>query len=169
MGDATLLGDSGRAVLRFERHLSAPVDAVWRAVTDPEEMRAWFPTRITISEWRVGATMTHHFDGHDIEDLPGTVLEWDPPQGVSFTWGADTITFALNEAPGGGTILVLTEELDAGHAARNAAGWDTCLDRLERGEPTAAWRDRFDAYVASFAPDLGPQEGVPEGVSDPDA
>ena len=33
-----------------------------------------------------------------------------------------------------GTTFVLTEELGASHAARNAAGWDTCLDRLQGGE-----------------------------------
>ena len=32
-----------------------------------------------------------------------------------------------------------------------------------------AWKERFDGYVVTFEPVLGPQEGVPEGVSDPDA
>jgi uncharacterized protein YndB with AHSA1/START domain len=169
MGEATLLGDDGRALLRFERHLPGPVDVVWRAVTDPEEMRTWFPTRVTIDEWKVGATLTHHFDEHDIEDLPGTVLQWDPPHRVSFTWGADTITFTLSEAPGGGTTFVLTEQLSPHHAARNAAGWDACLDRLEGAGATTTWRDRFDGYVASFESVLGPQEGIPDGVRDPDA
>jgi len=169
MGEVTVLDGGGRVVLRFERHLPGSVADVWRAVTDPEELRAWFPTRVAIDEWKVGATITHHFDVHDIEDLPGTVLAWDPPHRVAFTWGTDTITFALSEAAGGGTTFVLTEELRSDHAARNAAGWDACLDRLERGDVTHTWQERFDGYVASFEPLLGPQEGVPEGVEDPDA
>ncbi len=169
MEEATLLTTGNRPVLRFERHLPGPVEAVWRAVTDPEEMRAWFPTRIEIDEWKVGASLTHHFDGHDIDPLPGTVLEWGPPRMVRFTWGEDTIGFALTEAPDGGTTFVLTEELPAHHAARNAAGWDTCLDRLVSGTVDEDWQQRFDRYVTSFEPVLGPQEGPPEGIRDLEA
>ncbi len=44
-----------------ERHLPQPMETVWRAVTDVGEMRSWFPTRIEIDEWRVGASLVHHF------------------------------------------------------------------------------------------------------------
>jgi uncharacterized protein YndB with AHSA1/START domain len=168
MSDATLLRAGERPILRFERHLSQPVDVVWTAVTDPEEMRAWFPTRIEIDEWKRGATLVHHFDEHDIDPLPGTVLEWDPPRRVSFTWGTDTIGFDLTAADDGGTVFVLTEELGASIAARNAAGWDTCLDRLEHGVEREGWKSRFDRYVTLFEPMLGHQDGPPEGFVDPD-
>jgi uncharacterized protein YndB with AHSA1/START domain len=164
MNEATLLTAGNRPVLRFERHLPRPIEAVWRAVTDTDEMRAWFPTRIEIDEWKVGASLTHHFDGHDLEPLEGTVLAWDPPARVRFTWGADTIAFELTEAADGTTIFVLTEELSANHAARNAAGWDSCLDRLELGAESETWKLRFDRYVASFEPVLGHQDGPPEGA-----
>jgi uncharacterized protein YndB with AHSA1/START domain len=162
VSEAILLTSGARPVLRFERHLPKPVEAVWQAVTDPGEMRSWFPTRIEIDEWKVGAALTHHFDEHDIESLPGTVLEWDPPRRVSFTWAADIIGLTLTRAPDGGSILVLTEELSANHAARNAAGWDACLDRLQLGGETESWRPRFERYVATFQPILGPQDGPPE-------
>jgi uncharacterized protein YndB with AHSA1/START domain len=170
MADATLSTTGERPVLRFERHLPGSVGTVWRAVTDPDQMRAWFPTRIEIEEWKVGASLTHHFDDDDIDDLPGTVLEWDPPRRVRFTWGEDTIGFTLSEAPDGGTTFVLTEELSANHAARNAAGWDACLDRLEHGDGAAGgtWQQRFDRYAGAFGPVLGPQDGPPEGVRDVD-
>jgi uncharacterized protein YndB with AHSA1/START domain len=167
MTEATLLRSGHRPILRFERHLAKPIDVVWSAVTDPAEMRAWFPTRVEIAEWRVGATLTHHFDEHDMEPLPGTVLEWDPPHRVSFTWGTDTIGFSLTSTPDGGTTFVLTEELGASIAARNAAGWDTCLDRLQYGVEREAWKLRFDRYVAQFEPTLGRQEGPPDGFEEP--
>jgi hypothetical protein len=60
--------------------------------------------------------------------------------------------------------LVLVDELPAGSAARNAAGWEVCLDRLAGLEPAAdAWQPRFEAYSAAFTPALGPQEGPPPG------
>ncbi|HEV2369457.1 MAG TPA: SRPBCC family protein [Acidimicrobiales bacterium] len=168
MSDATLLRTGARPVLRFERRLPKPVETVWRAVTDPDEMRSWFPTRIEIGEWQVGAALTHHFDDHDIDPLPGTVVEWDPPRRVGFTWGEDTISFELSPAPDGGTTFVLTEELSANHAARNAAGWDTCLDRLQLGVEGEPWQPRFARYVAEFEPVLGPQDGPPEGYREPE-
>ena len=170
MNEATLLGTRTRPVLRFERHLARPIDTVWSAVTDPDEMRAWFPTRIEIAEWKEGASLTHHFDEHDIDPLPGIVLAWDPPRRVSFTWGADTIGFELTPAADGGTIFVLTEELGANAAARNAAGWEVCLDRLEHGDAVEreGWQPRFDRYVAAFEPELGHQDGPPEGYVDPE-
>lgn len=171
MTEATLLRAGERPVLRFERHLARPVADVWRAVTDLAEMRAWFPTRIDIEggQWKAGARLTHHFDGHDIGPLPGTVLDWDPPHRVRFTWGSDTIGFELAAAPGGGTIFVLTEELSASAAARNAAGWQACLDNLEHGHEREGWTSRFDRYTAAFEPLLGRQDGPPEGTADPDA
>jgi uncharacterized protein YndB with AHSA1/START domain len=163
MSEPTLLRVGDRPVLRFERSLSQPVETVWRAVTDPSEMGSWFPTRIEIDEWKVGAQLTHHFDQHDIDPLPGTVLEWDPPRRVRFTWGADTICFELTPSSGGGTTFVLTEELGADAVARNAAGWGTCLDRLEHGVETEPWLARFERYVAAFEPLLGHQVGPPDG------
>jgi uncharacterized protein YndB with AHSA1/START domain len=168
MSEATLIRTGARPVLRFERRLSQPVDAVWRAVTDPPEMRSWFPTRIVIDEWKTGAELTHHFDEHAIDPLPGTVLDWDPPHRVSFTWGTDTISFELTPAPDGGTIFVLTEELSANIAARNAAGWESCLDRLQLGAESGPWQPRFEHYVASFEPILGHQDGPPAGYQPPD-
>ena len=167
MSEATLLQAGARPVLRFERHLDKSIETVWRAVTDPTEMSSWFPTRIEIDEWKVGASLTHHFDQHDIGPLPGTVLEWDPPRRIRFTWGADTIGFELSAAPDGGTIFVLTEELSANAAARNAAGWEACLDRLQRRNESESWRARFEGYVAAFEPILGHQDGPPEGYRDP--
>ena len=168
MKEATLLRAGKRPVLRFERHLPKPVQVVWRAVTDPAEMRRWFPTRIVIEEWKVGAELTHFFDEHDIDPLPGKVLEWDPPRRLTITWGTDTIGFELSATPDGGTIFVLTEELSANIAARNAAGWDVCLDRLESGVEGESWKPRFDRYVATFEPVLGHQDGPPDGYRDPE-
>jgi uncharacterized protein YndB with AHSA1/START domain len=164
MNDATLLRDGDRPILRFERHLPQSRDDVWRTVTDPHEMTAWFPTRIEIDEWKVGASLTHHFDDHDIDPLPGRVIEWEPPHRVRFTWAEDTISFELSPDPNGGTIFVLTEELGKERAARNAAGWDSCLDRLEFAREAETWTSRFDRYSAAFEPVLGPQEGPPESV-----
>jgi uncharacterized protein YndB with AHSA1/START domain len=93
--------------------------------------------------------------------LTGEVLEAEAPHRLAFTWGEETLRFELHP-DGDGTRLVLTDELPAAHAARNAAGWETCLDRLAGRSPDPdAWQPRFARYAAEFAPALGPQEGPP--------
>ena len=57
---------------------------------------------------------------------------------------------------------MLIDQPQASWAARNAAGWADCLDRLAgRSTEPDAWRRRFAAYSAAFAPVIGPQEGPP--------
>ena len=163
MREATLISTGEKPVLRFERFLPRPLEEVWRAVTDPAELRAWFPTRIEIDRWETGATLTHHFDGQPFGPLPGRVIECSPPHRLVFTWGDDTIGFDLS-ATEGGTTFVLTEELAATAAARNAAGWEVCLERLVEGVVGEDWTPRFERYSAAFEPVLGAQEGPPTGV-----
>ncbi len=167
MTDATLDTSGPRPAVRFERQLPQPPDAVWRALTAPEELRVWFPCDVVAKEWKVGAPLTFLFRAHDVPALTGTVLEVDEPRLLTYTWGDEVLRFELAPHASGGTVLVLTDELPAGHAARNAAGWETCLARLAGQQPSDdGWRPRFDRYVTAFESTLGPQEGPPPGVDD---
>ena len=153
--------------VRLTRYLPDPPSVVWQAITDREQLKAWFPCDVIVEggRWEVGAAITFPFPPEVIEmTLTGTVLAVDEPKLLSYTWGADEILRFELYPEGDGTRLVLVDQLRAGWAARNAAGWADCLDRLA-GLPAApdAWRRRFDAYRAAFEPVLGPQEGPPEG------
>jgi hypothetical protein len=48
-----LQSDQGRATLRFERDLHHSQDRVWRAVTDPQELRDWFPAEVIYAPSRM--------------------------------------------------------------------------------------------------------------------
>jgi uncharacterized protein YndB with AHSA1/START domain len=164
MTDAMLLTDRARPAVRLERDLPDPPAVVWRALTDRDELRSWFPSDVIVERgrWEVGASITFPFPPEVIDmTLTGEVLDVDEPRLLAFTWGEDTLRFELSPQDGG-TRLVLIDELPPGAAARNAAGWETCLDRLAGLEPDAdAWQPRFEAYAAAFEPALGPQEGPP--------
>jgi hypothetical protein len=112
--------------------------------------------------------LTFPFQDHGVDmTLTGEVLAVDEPNALAFTWGEETLRFELSPADGG-TRLVLIDELPAAHAARNAAGWDVCLDRLAGLDPgEGAWQPRFESYVAAFEPALGPQEGPPAEAEGP--
>jgi uncharacterized protein YndB with AHSA1/START domain len=166
MNSGTLLTDGTRPAVRLERHLPDPPSVVWQAITDREQLQSWFPCDVIVAggRWEVGATISFPFRPEDIDmTLTGEVLEVDAPTVLAFTWGEEMLRFELSPH-GDGTRLVLIDELPVGTAARNAAGWEVCLDRLAGRKPAPdSWRSHFDAYAAAFEPTLGPQEGPPVG------
>jgi uncharacterized protein YndB with AHSA1/START domain len=99
----------------------------------------------------------------ELPPLPGKVIECSEPYRLVFTWGDDTIAFELSPVDGG-TRFVLSEELGASRAARNAAGWEVCLERLVEGSVSESWQSRFQRYTTEFEPVLGAQEGPPSAA-----
>jgi uncharacterized protein YndB with AHSA1/START domain len=163
MNTATLQTGPANPIVRLERELPDPPETVWMALTEPEQLKAWFPCTIETDEWRVGADLTFVFPDDVGMTLTGTVLELDHPRLLAYMWGEETLRFELEPTATGGTRLVLTDELPAAFAARNAAGWEICLERLVGHVPADdAWTPYFDSYSAEFAPVIGPQEGPPE-------
>jgi hypothetical protein len=67
-------------------------------------------------------------------------------------WSGRSMTLRFEFSPHrGGTLVVLINELPAGAVARNASGWEMCLDRLARLTPAPdAGRHHFDADAAAF-------------------
>ena len=163
----TLHAGGARPSVRLERELPDPPQQVWRALTDPEELKSWFPTEIVVDRWQVGARLSFVFPEHAEYNMTGTVLELDEPRLLAYTWGEETLRFELTPTASGGTRLVLFDELAPGIAARNAAGWQVCLERLAGHVPADyAWKGLFAQYTSAFEPALGPQEGPPKGFED---
>lgn len=158
-------GDSWR--LRFSRELAHPADVVWRALTEPEQLAAWFPQHVS-GEWRVGARL--HFGSQLVPDFDGEVLQVNEPRLLEFRWGTDVLRFEITPTAEG-CMLTLTDTFtEQGKAARDAAGWHVCLDALEKalgGTDAPApshdgWAAAHERYVARFGPDaarIGPPSG----------
>jgi uncharacterized protein YndB with AHSA1/START domain len=165
MTEPTIDTSGDRPAVRLERYLPDPPAVVWQAITEREQLKSWFPCDVIVAggAWVVGAAISFPFPPEVVDmTLTGTVLAVDEPRLLSYTWGeGEVLRFELR-AEGEGTRLVLTDQLRASWAARNAAGWEDCLDRLA-GLPVEAdaWKRRFAAASAAFEPVLGPQEGPP--------
>jgi uncharacterized protein YndB with AHSA1/START domain len=156
-----------RPALRFERRLSHPVEVVWRAITESGELEHWFPSRVEVDEMRPGAEMKFVFEDMPLEGAPttmsGRVLEFDPPRRFAFTWGDDHLRFEL-EPVDDACLLRLTVLLDLREkAARDAAGWHVCLDRLEqrlgKDAVDGEWRGYYEAYQRRGLPAGAPIPG----------
>ena len=156
----------GRWQLRFTRTLPHPQEKVWRAITEPEHLQAWFPDRV-VGEWRIGAPLKFlsEYGDHD-----GEVIAYEPPRLVEFRWGTDIIRMEL-AADAQGSRLTLIDTIDElGKAARDAAGWDECLLRLEHHlagtaapAPGERWKQVHLEYIERFGPEastIGPPAQV---------
>jgi uncharacterized protein YndB with AHSA1/START domain len=162
----TLDRGDGRVTLRFLRRLPQPPQQVWRALTEPEHLTAWFPTTIDGAR-AAGAKLSFAFREMPVPSMDGEMLAYEPPALLALVWGDETLRFELTP-DGEGTVLSFTASFDElGKAARDAAGWHSCLDLLGwnlTGQPPP-WRpdDRWGlvhrVYVERFGPEasvLGP-------------
>jgi len=133
----------GRPALRFERRLEHPVERVWRAITEPEELRHWFPP------------------GAELE-----IAESEPPRLLAGSWFGDQLRFELRPDGDGCVLLFNHTFAEREKAARDAAGWDRCFARfaaLLEGEPMSeadslqAWPEIHERYAEQFGvdPELG--------------
>jgi uncharacterized protein YndB with AHSA1/START domain len=166
-GELDQLGDRWR--LRFTRELSQPAEKVWRALTEPEHLDAWFPQRV-VGEWRAGAPLKFESRNGEHPAFGGEVLACEPPSLLEFSWGPDVLRFEIapNAEPATGCTFRLSDVFgELGKAARDGAGWHTCLDFLELHLTGAEapwtsserWREVHPGYVERLGPaaaTLGP-------------
>ena len=147
----------GRPALRFERYLDHPVERVWRAVSEPAELRRWMPAA---ADWTLTVGAEFELGGQR-----GQITELDPPHLIGWTFGADRFRFTLS-AKGDGCALVFTHIFnDTAPAAQTAAGWECYLDRLDArlaGQDLSEERahqpvgERHERYAARFGLDPAP-------------
>jgi uncharacterized protein YndB with AHSA1/START domain len=149
-----VLSDGERTGLRYVRLLRHAPEKVWRALTESDDLRHWFPTDI-VGERAVGARLSLPFwpealevasTAEAIEEMgvdpssyvsAGELRVWDPPQIFEFTWGmdgrtdlTDLLRFEL-EPTDGGTRLTFTTWLGGTTGNTDTAtGWHVCLDQL---------------------------------------
>lgn len=162
---ATLVRTGGRPVVRLQLRIDEPPGRVWERITEPVQLRAWFPSDVEVAggEWTEGAGLTFVFTGASDLTVHGRVLEADEPRRLAFEWGDERLTFSLAAEGPDATLLTLDDEVGPAHAARNAAGWEACLDRLSGVRDGEPWRARFARYAEAFRRELGAQEGPPAG------
>jgi uncharacterized protein YndB with AHSA1/START domain len=167
-GDLEQLND-GSWRLRFTRHLRHPLEKVWRAITEPEHLAHWFPTTIE-GERAPGARLRFSFPGGQAPPFDGEMIAFEPPSLMELRWGTDIVRLELRPVAEGTELTLLDTLDDRGKAARDGAGWHTCLDALEADllgnedarEVMNSWDQVHSHYVESFGPEaatIGPPEG----------
>jgi uncharacterized protein YndB with AHSA1/START domain len=165
---------NGNPVVRFERTFPHPVPAVWDAITDPEQLEAWFPTTVEFSSLSAGSAIEFRFADDAYPPMTGEVREIRPRELLAFSWGEDELTFELAPSAGGDacrlTFTVVMGTLDK--AARDSAGWESCLDMLAqvaagarpaRPAPGGAPSDDWQLYYREYK-----RQGLPSTAAIPE-
>jgi uncharacterized protein YndB with AHSA1/START domain len=159
------------SILRYERHLAHPQQKVWRAITEDAGLAAWFPTTMEGAR-RAGAPLHFSFRHGEAEPFDGEMLAFVPPSLMELRWADDILRFELEpDATSSACILRLTVTFaEHGKAARDAAGWHVCLERLATDrdgngpswQPPERWRVVHRDYVQRLGPEasvIGPPPG----------
>ncbi|WP_129787880.1 SRPBCC domain-containing protein [Promicromonospora panici] len=128
--------------------IAAPVEKVWRAVTEPEHISSWFGRTVLVGDG-TGAHGTVAWP--DEPAIPIRVEEVDPPRAISYRWCNDeatesvpsevdpahstVFTFTLEPVVGGTQLTVVETGFEtttdpAGNLESHRLGWDEQLDRL---------------------------------------
>jgi uncharacterized protein YndB with AHSA1/START domain len=161
----------GRSALCFERALPYPPERIWRALTVHDELFNWHPTPFEL-EPVAGGAITYRPAPGGPEMPAGTVLAYDPPRRLAYTWGEDELRWELHPHDGG-CLLSLTHLFDDPFkAARDGAGWHLCLRALssslagkaapQRGEGPrlpSDWEGLNGEYQERFG--ISPEQATP--------
>lgn len=155
-----ILRDGDSATLLFERRLPYPVEAVWAALSDPDQRAAWFGQ--TTLDPRAGGAITMTADGPPVPPehrrMHGRILVWEPPHVFEHEWhqgliGQTTVRYELIP-DGDGTCLRLTHgPMGAANAGGFIPGTHAYLDRLEAhlaGTAIPDWQQRFGEVAPTY-------------------
>lgn len=133
-----------RRALRLETEIDATPDAVWRSLSDPDELIRWFPVAARVEPGVGGSIWLSWGPGCEGEAPitawePGRRLRWEeqmPPEEE----GGEPVTLAVDfeiEARGGKTVVRLVQS-----GFGDGDEWDDYYDALERGWTYFLWNLR---------------------------
>ena len=132
---AEIRKDGETWTLVLVRELRHPPEKVWRALTDPAQLREWAPFDADHSLATVGEVKLSTVGTPMVSD--STVKRAEAPRLLEHTWGQFELRWQL-EPLGGGTRLTLWHSIDKRFISMGAAGWHICfdvLDHLLAGDP----------------------------------
>jgi len=133
-----LIHEGERPGLRYRRRYLHPIERVWRAITESDQLRYWMPCDI-VGERTAGAAITLPFwPGHvekyaiDEPTLTGRIELWEPPHRFGWTWGGDLLIFELTAVDGSTELIFTTwpEDPDLAGIVSSAGGYHLCLAEL---------------------------------------
>jgi uncharacterized protein YndB with AHSA1/START domain len=121
---------------QFTCSTAACPEAVWAALTDPEQTKAFLYGLAAHSSWQVDAAIEFRHEQHT---LRGQVMRADRPCRLSYFLAAGPedpptyVTWQIRSSPAGSTIRLQVDETDAADTVEEAEDtWLPVLAALQR-------------------------------------
>ncbi|HWE42486.1 MAG TPA: SRPBCC family protein [Gemmatimonadaceae bacterium] len=175
---AEAMKDGERWTLVLVRELRHSPATVWRALTDPDQLREWAPFDADRALDATGPVKLSTVGTPAPQVSETRVTRAEAPRLLEYDWGGNTMRWQL-EPLGKGTRLTLWHNIDRNFISMGAAGWHICFDVLDRflgGHPVGRivggdamkfeWPRLNAEYAKQFgiaAPEWPPRHGNPEG------
>ncbi len=154
--------------LQTQAIIRAPIEAVWRALTDIQHVKRWW------ADGSIGDNVGDSVQLGGAEDLNGTILIKMAPHVFAFTWHDEPskatrpewietstnslVHFDLIETAAETTLLTLVQFAPVEGATGAAAGWHELFERIksyvEKGKVESG-AGRFDALKELYAEAAG--------------
>lgn len=142
----TLKSDVDELIMEIE--INAPPDLVFRALTDPDHLKAWWGSKDAYwcESWEVDAKVggKYRCEGRNVKGEPFTVygeyLQIDPPHTLSYTWNpswaempATKVTYSLRALSNKTVVVVRHTGFAEYPEARkmHEGGWPLVLGWLQ--------------------------------------
>ena len=164
--------EGGRWTLVLVRDLRHPPAKVWRALTDPAQLREWAPFDSDRDLGAVGPARLSTVGMPAPQVSETSVTRAEAPRVLEYGWGGNALRWELEPRGGGtrgaGTRLTLWHQIDERYVAMGAAGWHICFDVLDRflgGDPIGrivageAMKFGWKRLNAEYAAQLGVAAG----------
>jgi uncharacterized protein YndB with AHSA1/START domain len=132
---------TAKTTITFEE----PIEKVWKGLTDPAIVKAYFFGTNLKSDWKVGSPITFsgEWEGKTYVD-GGIILEIDAPKLLKYTyWSSmsgtedkpenyNNITYELDENDGETTLVITQDGVKSEEAAHHSEqNWKTVFDALK--------------------------------------
>ena len=153
--------------LIVDRSLPHPPRQVWRALTEPDQIRVWLPFVPDRVLDTAGPALLTDLGVSDPQTRQAYLHEASAPHLLVLSWGGDLLRWELDDVDGGTRLTLSHRFADRSQAPSYAAGWHFCLDALAAlldGHPGPqvvgdsamenGYQELFDGYAAVLAVDV---------------
>src|SRR4051812_28436281 len=128
---AEIKKDGDEWTLVLVRDLRHPPAKVWKALTEPEQLREWAPFDSDRSLATPGTAKLTTVGAPALHVTETQVKRAEAPKVLELTWGGQDLRWEL-EPQGGGTRLTLWHNINRNFISMGATGWHVCFDVLDR-------------------------------------
>ena len=128
MTEDTLASFTAQYRINLERSYSHPIDRLWSALTNVQEISAWMKYPVTW-DGKVGERFLIEF-GCDDESIDGLVTEATEGKVFSYTWGDGIVKWEIEEAGEGTRLKFSHSGVPTSYAIGVGAGWHAFIDHL---------------------------------------